>query len=317
MNFWNSTGQRAWTLKAQLEGGHPWLLASFYEHRTLTRMIEDGMITPDKFRFFLDSGAYSAWSRGAEIDLDEYIEFIRANIEWIDVYANLDCLAGKPGQMASPQEREAAAAQGWINFLYMKDAGLDPIPVYHIGEDVKWLEKMLDYGCSYIGLGGLVGVPSGARRQWLDGVFDRITDEDGSPIVKTHGFGMTAVDLIFRYPWYSVDSTTWIKITANGAVYLPARVDGKFVFDRSPTTVAVSDRNPRQANDGKHANSMPEAARRVLDQWLTECGVSYADVNASYYYRAVCNVTFFKRVSEEKAARLFDKKGIIRRGSLW
>lgn len=274
------------------------------------------MITPDQFRFFLDSGAYSAWSRGAEIDLDEYIEFIRANIQWIDVYANLDCLAGRPGVPTSPQEREAAAAKSWDNYMYMKNAGLDPIPVYHIGEDVRWLEKMLAFGCSYIGLGGLVGVPSASRRQWLDGVFDRITDANGEPLVKTHGFGMTAVDLIFRYPWFSVDSTTWIKITANGAVYLPARADGRFVFDRSPTTVAVSDRNPRQAADGKHANSMPEAARKVLDQWLAECGVTYADVNSSYYHRAVCNVTFFKRVSEEKATRRFDRTG-IRRGSLW
>ena len=274
------------------------------------------MITPDQFRYFLDSGAYSAWSRGAEIDLDEYIEFIRANIEWIDVYANLDCLAGKPGSLPSPGEREAAAQKGWENFLYMRAAGLDPIPVFHFGEGHEWLEKILDYGSTYIGLGGLVGIPSGLRREWLDGVFDRITDDTGMPLVKTHGFGMTAVDLIFRYPWYSVDSTTWIKITANGAVYLPAQVDGQFVFDRSPTTIAVSDRNPRQAADGKHANSMPESARRVLDQWLTECGVTYADVHFSYYHRAVCNVNFFKRVSQEKATRPFNKKG-IRRGSLW
>lgn len=274
------------------------------------------MITPDKFRFFLDSGAYSAWSRGAVIDLDEYMEFIRANIEYIDVYANLDCLAGSPGRPTTPAEREAAAAESWRNYLYMKDHGLDPIPVYHIGEDVKWLEKMLAFGCSYIGLGGLVGVPSAQRRQWLDGVFDRITDEKGAPIVKTHGFGMTAVELIFRYPWYSVDSTTWIKITATGAVYLPAYVGGKFVFDRTPTTVSVSDRNPRQSTDGKHANSMPPAARRILDQWLTECGQTYEAVRASYYNRAVCNVMFFKRVSEEKATRLFDKKA-IRRGTLW
>ena len=27
------------------------------------------MLTPDQFRFFLDSGAYSAWTRGTKIDL--------------------------------------------------------------------------------------------------------------------------------------------------------------------------------------------------------------------------------------------------------
>lgn len=274
------------------------------------------MFTPDKFRFFLDSGAYSAWSRGKDIDLDEYIEFIKANIDVIDVYANLDCLAGAPGQQSTPEQREAAAAKSWENFLYMRSHGLEPLAVYHIGEDRKWLELMLDSGCDYIGLGGLVGVPSGARMQWLDSVFDRITDDAGMPIVKTHGFGMTAIPLIFRYPWYSVDSTTWIKITASGSIYLPAYENGRFVFDRVPMTVSVSDRNPRQATDGKHANSWSPSMRAILDQWLVECGKSYDEVRESYYHRATCNVLFFKRVSEQKQVHPF-KRDRPRKEALW
>ena len=38
------------------------------------------MITPDDFVFFLDSGAYSAWTRGTAIDIDEYCAFIKANM---------------------------------------------------------------------------------------------------------------------------------------------------------------------------------------------------------------------------------------------
>ena len=168
------------------------------------------MISPDQFTFFLDSGAYSAWSRGTQIDLDEYIAFIKANIEVIEVYACLDCIPGVPGKNASNQERNEAAELTWKNYLYMKSEGLDPLPVYHYGEDAEFLERMLAYGCPYIGIGGLVGIPSDKRRLWLDRVFTRITDDKGMPIVKTHGFGMTSVPLIFRYPWYSVDSTTWI-----------------------------------------------------------------------------------------------------------
>jgi hypothetical protein len=274
------------------------------------------MFTPDDFRFFLDSGAYSAWSRGATIDLDEYIEFIKTNIEHIDVYANLDCLAGRPGVPSRPEEKEEAAKQSWANYCYMRDQGLSPLPVYHIGEDRKWLELMLSEGCDYIGLGGLVGVPSAARRQWLDGVFDRITDDKGMPIVKTHGFGMTAVPLIFRYPWYSVDSTTWIRITANGAIYLPAYENGQFRFDRVPKTVTVSARSPKQAADGKHANTFSPAMRKILDQWLVECGKTYEQVTESYYHRATCNVLFFKRVSEQKNVTPF-KRDHPRKESLW
>ena len=39
------------------------------------------MITPEQFIFFLDSGAFAAWTKGAVIDIDEYCAFIKANIE--------------------------------------------------------------------------------------------------------------------------------------------------------------------------------------------------------------------------------------------
>lgn len=273
-------------------------------------------IKPSEFRFFLDSGAYSAWSKGTHIDIDEYCAFIKANIDLIEVYASLDVIPGAPGRPASERERSEAAEQSWQNYLYMKNEGLDPLPVYHYGEHPRFLERMLAAEIPYIGIGGLVGIPGGSRMVWLDRVFDRITDASGMPIVKTHGFGMTSVPLIFRYPWYSVDSTTWIKITANGAVYLPALVDGEFVFDRVPSTVTVSTRNPKQNKGGKAANTMSPSMRAILDKWLTICGKTYDEVAADYYHRAVCNVTFFRKVSEARAVRPFDKSP-AKRASLW
>lgn len=267
------------------------------------------MLKPEEFRFFLDSGAYSAWTRGTVIDLDEYCEFIKANIEQIDVYASLDVIPGRPGQIASERERNEAAEQSWWNYLYMREEGLDPLPVYHYGEAERFLDRMLEYGCDYIGIGGLVGVPADRRIMWLDPLFERLTDSQGYPLVKTHGFGMTSIPLIFRYPWYSVDSTTWIKITANGAVYLPALgPGGEFVFDRIPAIISVSDQNDKQSTAGAHGNSLPKAAREILDRWLSYCGKTYAECAESYFHRATVNVTFFREVSKIKATRPFDKR---------
>lgn len=274
------------------------------------------MIKPSQFRFFLDSGAFSAWSRGTVIDIDEYCAFIKANIDLIEVYASLDVIPGEPNKMATSQQRDEAAEQSWKNYLYMVGEGLDPLPVYHYGEDPRHLERMLDYGCPYIGIGGLVGIPGALRRVWLDRVFDRLTDEGGKAIVKTHGFGMTSIPLIFRYPWHSVDSTTWIKITANGAVYLPQVVKGEFVFDQVPQTVSVSAINPKQREGGKGANTMSPALRAILDRWLAVCGKTYEEVSSDYYHRAVCNVTFFRKVSEAKAERPY-QRGVARRGTMW
>lgn len=274
------------------------------------------MLKPDQFIFFLDSGAYSAWSRNTVIDLDEYCAFIKANIERIEVYACLDSIPGVPGRAATQQEREQGAETTWTNYLYMRNEGLDPLPVFHYGEDWKYLQRMIDYGCDYVGIGGLVGIAGPQRRAWLDRLFTRITDDKGMPTIKTHGFGMTSVPLIFRYPWYSVDSTTWIKITANGAVYLPAMVDGQFVFDQVPSTVTVSTRNPKQSSGGKAANTMSQSMRKILDQWLKECGKTYEEVASDYYHRAVCNVIYFRKVSEAKAVHPFDKTRVTK-SPLW
>lgn len=274
------------------------------------------MITPSDFRFFLDSGAYSAWSRGTHIDIDEYIAFIKANIELIEVCACLDAIPGAPGRSATTEERNAAAELSWSNFLYMKQEGVDSLPVFHYGEDFKYLERMLDYGLDYIGIGGLVGIAGPMRRAWLDRLFIRITDDAGLPIIKTHGFGMTSVPLIFRYPWYSVDSTTWIKITANGAVYLPAMVDGEFVFDQVPSAITVSTDNPKQGAGGKASNTMSSSMRAILDRWLTICGKTHDEVAADYYHRAVCNVMYFKKVSEAKALHPFNRDRLTT-STLW
>lgn len=310
MLAWLGTDLHPWRRRCLGEVGFDLHLGAY--HTTSAKQMA---ITPNQFRFFLDSGAYSAWSRGTVIDIDEYCEFIRANIELIDVYASLDVIPGAPGRQATTTERDEAAEASWKNYIYMVEQGLDPLPVYHYGEHPRFLERMLEAKILYIGIGGLVGVPSTPRRVWLDRVFDRITDADGMPIVKTHGFGMTAVPLIFRYPWYSIDSTTWIKITASGSVYLPAMRDNEFVFDEIPTTVSVSDRSPKQTAGGKHSNSMSPAMKAILLRWLSFCGKTYEQVQESYYHRATCNVMFFKMVSEAKATRPFEKQA-LRRGGL-
>lgn len=267
------------------------------------------MLKPEEFRFFLDSGAYSAWTRGTVIDLDEYCEFIKANAAQLDVYAALDVIPGKPGQIASERERRDAAEASWQNYLYMRAQGLDPLPVYHYGEPGEFLDRMLSYGCDYIGIGGLVGVPADKRVMWLDPLFDRLTDADGMPIVKTHGFGMTAIPLIFRYPWYSVDSTTWIKITANGAVYLPQIGEDGWCFDQIPEIINVS-------TAGGKPTQLSPAIRRFLDEWLSFCGKTYEEVCASYFHRATVNVTFFREVSRLKATRPFNKRALRQAGLL-
>lgn len=264
---------------------------------------------PDQLRFFLDSGAFSAWSAGKVVDIDEYIEFIKANIEVIDVYACLDVIPGSPGKKPTQKQRDEAAGETWKNYLYMKAQGLDPLPVYHYGEDIKWLRNMLEHGVDYIGLGGLVGISGTMRRVWLDRVFDVITDKNGTPIVKTHGFGMTSVPLLFRYPWHSVDSLTWNQVGRAGGVMFPhVDKDGEFLFDRPPDVVNFASRTKTARTNAHSFLAMPAGKRKHFMRWLSLCGVTLEELQAdNYISRATCNIKFFAMVSAEAKTRRFQR----------
>ena len=74
-----------------------------------------------------------------------------------------------------------------------------------MGEDVYWLNKYLDR-YDYIALGGMV--KSSNIESWLDKVWSIIMKSNNSK-VRIHGFGMTTLDLLLKYPWYSADSSSW------------------------------------------------------------------------------------------------------------
>ena len=272
------------------------------------------MIRPDQFRFFLDSGAFSAWSQGAKIDLDEYCAFIRANADGIHTYASLDTIPGQRRCAPTEEDKRRAVESTWGNYLYMKAEGLDPLPVYHYGEPSAALDRMLQYGCRHLGLGGLVGTSTEVRVRWLDRVFAKLGRE--APGVQVHGFGMTNVDLIFRYPWHSVDSTTWLRMALNGIVLLPVQSAGRFIFTRYPKMVSPSNRtNPTSTI---HLTRLSRQLIDSLQEWLAECGMTLEQVAGDSAARRVCNGLFFKRVSEVRAEEsAMPARGPVRTTNLW
>lgn len=212
-----------------------------------------------RVELFLDSGAYSAWSQGKEINIDDYISFIKENEQVIDVYANLDVIGN--------------AQATWANQIYMENAGLHPLPVFHYGEDEKWLQRILSRKYEYISLGGMVPISTKDLFQWLDHIWlDYLVDKDGYPIVKVHGFGLTSLRLMLRYPWYSVDSTSWVVTGRMGSIYIPRQKGGKWIYDEDSWKVAVSNRSPNTKEAGKHLTTMSPLEKKILLQYIEEKG---------------------------------------------
>jgi hypothetical protein len=171
----------------------------------------------------LDSGAFSVWSAGNEVDLAGYIIWalaLRASYGAEVQVTNLDVIPGEPGAgPPSRKERERAARQGQENADAMREAGLPVIEVYHRFEPPRVLDELLERRRpgEVLGIGGLVGRLGGPRekRTFCDSVFARIREHAGGweGIVPCHGFGVSGdAPLARRYPWFSVDSTTWFTM---------------------------------------------------------------------------------------------------------
>lgn len=211
-----------------------------------------------KVRLFLDSGAFSAWSKNAEIDIYEYIEFIQENRDILHVYANLDCI-GDPKQT-------------WKNQKIMEREGLSPLPTYHYGEDEKWLIRYLNKGYDYIALGGMVPIGVSQLRLWLDHLFSKyLCDGNGYPIVKVHGFGLTSLPLIVRYPWYSVDSTSWVITGRMGAIFVPLRRNDEWDY-LNPIKIDVSTQSSKQNKINQHIKTIPSGLKKYVIEYIEEEG---------------------------------------------
>ena len=253
----------------------------------------------NRMTFWLDSGAFSAWNIGKAIDLDHYIAFVKTHIEHIDYCVNLDVIPGSWGNVPTAAEVEASAEASWSNMLRMEAEGLQPIPVFHMGEQFKWLRRMVDHGCEYIGISPANDRVTSKKRLWLDRVFSEITDVSGNPVVKTHAFGVTAIDLLIRYPWYSADSTTWIMIAARGKILVPkCKLRGGWDWTKKPDIIYLSE--PFGEGDVLQRNLKDSAWRKVASErehvltWLADAGTTLEVAETDYKERARLCCYFFQ-----------------------
>lgn len=168
------------------------ILGSFFEANNNKKNIDAFFNNKYAKLRFIDSGAYSAFTRGIEINIDDYIDFITEYINKDMIYANLDII----GDWEATEK----------NQRYMESKGLNPLPTFHYGTPLDKLKEMIkEY--DYIALGGLVPLALQRKKlqNWLDVCFSIIKTD-----CKVHGFGVNSFYLWKRYPFFSVDATSWL-----------------------------------------------------------------------------------------------------------
>lgn len=154
----------------------------------------------------LDSGAYSAFTKGKGVALTDYMTFIKANEEHItDGYFTLDVV------------RDPLMSYRYWQLLQEK--GFEPIPVYHYGSDEKWLEKYIEDGAKTIGLGGTVMV--GNKNEVANWV-RMLTWQ--YPEIDFHLLGSSSEKIYNTCDLHSLDSSTYFMGAING---YPKHIKGR------------------------------------------------------------------------------------------
>lgn len=207
--------------------------------------------------FMLDSGAYSAYTKGVKIDIDDYCDFIKKYENIIDHYIVLDVIGNA---------QKTLEAQN-----YMESKGLSPLPVFHQGESWDYLEHYVEK-YDYICISPLSYSAGGGNMiSWLDTCFaDHICNSDGYPKCKVHGLGLTIVKMMLRYPWYSVDSSSWVQSSAYGNILIPKMKNGQWDWSVSPNVIEVSNRMKSiNANENNYFN-LPSVQKNVVDKYLLQ-----------------------------------------------
>jgi hypothetical protein len=228
----------------------------------------------DKAQVFLDSGAFSAFTLGVKLSVEEYVEYIQRN---------RDILRIEDGTiMASVLDGIGDPLQTYRNQLEMEQRGFRPLPCFHAGEDERYLEHYVA-NYEYITLGGLVGSSTKTLAVWLDRVFDRyLVDGAGRPKVKVHGFGITSIPLMERYPWYSCDSSSWIQSAAFGTIVHPKH-----------GPLSVSEKSPSRHDKGQHISTLTQPEQDYIFRELEKNGFTYDRLSTIYESRAAYNLWAF------------------------
>lgn len=258
------------------------LLSQINERKVVYKYIE-AKKNGWKGKLLIDSGAFSVHKSGKTVDLNEYIQFLNNNHEYLDYYIQLDDIPGKWGEQKTIEQITESPKKSWNNYLYMIEKLVEPqklLPVFHQGENFSYLEQMLEFRntnnepIAYICLSSNKELPTKDRLLFYKKCYE-IIHKSSNPNVKIHSLGTQSKIQCESFPFTSSDATSWILTAANGNIYT------KF------GTILVSD---MQSGD-KH-NILNDVGIDVFKQYVESKGYTVEELSNDYKKRIKWNVDY-------------------------
>lgn len=212
-------------MAAPVELGYPNVLVSYFYDKRGTFFTD--VLGYNPAYWLGDSGAFSAWTMGQDIDLDDYIEWCKRYVEIKPGFqcVSLDVIAGSREDHPTAKENEKAMKQSVENGDLMRSHGLPIMEVYHQWEPLSFLDQLLDrrQPGEVLGISPRDKRPQKERQAFCDSVFAHVKERCGwGALPPMHGLGVSpASRLTSRYPWWSVDASTWVASAQYGREVSP------------------------------------------------------------------------------------------------
>lgn len=239
--------------------GFPSVLVSFAYDKNRTML--DGV----DMKVMLDSGAFTAWTVGKTVDVDEFAAYAVDQLAKHPdaVVVNLDVIPGKAGDpRVTDRERSKAVTESARNAELLRGHGLPVMEVYHLYEPLSVLEAILERRRpgERVAFGGLArvrgkgwsGFPT--KHRFCAAGFALLRDRYGwGALPPVHGLGIAPDGAVGggHFPWASVDCSSWGSISQFG---VRVRRDGKRLRGQSD-----------QRTSNQRLSTL--YAERVLDRW--------------------------------------------------
>lgn len=263
---------------------------------------------PSYGKLLVDSGAHSAHTKGIKLDLEEYINFANENMDKFSLYVQVDKIPGIYHKPKTQKDWLEAPQLSWENYKYMRSKSKDPdklVPVFHQGEDLKWLKNMCDYvfedgkHIPYIGLSPRGDVSLVAKYDFCASCYS-VIQASKNPNVCTHLFGATSLSMLERLPATSADSTTWVLVSAFGQVWVPNDIIGtNSIDDTVGVKLGISTENISHPTATQTYWEQPKSIQRKLDDYFESIGTNAEKLSKSHSERALASAKFCQKWADD------------------
>jgi hypothetical protein len=298
VGVWERVNERLLSLRGARLLSFGYQQPLFAQYGELVRALK----LPYKVKLMMDSGAFTAWTKGEQICREDLANMFSALLDRFgDVIdftlINLDVIPGRKGVDPTPDQLLAAMKQSESNFDWLNEQfeGM-VLPVFHQGEPSSYYDHLTEF-YQYICLSPRNDLHEKLRIEWSRKFGLRDSTR------KYHGLAATGLRMMETVNWYSVDSASWIMSGGYGNI-----------FWRTPTrlqTVCVSAQSQSRKTFDAHLETLSPYHKDQLVSHIESRGYKLEALQNSDTERYMWNAEEWMRLniqfrSTQGAGELFD-----------